>query len=206
MTLVLIGGGGHCSSCVEVIRGAGLAIAGVLSPEPVPELCGLPRLGDDSWIDGAEARAASYLVTVGQVGVAPLRARLFAGLRDRGLRLATVVAPSATVSARARVGAGSIVMSRAVVNVGAEVGENCIVNTGAIVEHDARIGDHCHVSTGAVVNGGAEIGAGCMIGSGAIVLQGVRVAAGTLVGAGAVVTANIDQPGTWVGVPARRVK
>jgi len=37
------------------------------------------------------------------------------------------------------------------------------------------------------------------------VLQGVKIAANVAVGAGAVVTSNIDAPGTWVGVPARRM-
>lgn len=206
MNLVLVGGGGHCSSCIEVIRTAGISPSGILAPEPVPQLCGLPRLGDDSWLDTEPARGMRFLVTVGQVSISTVRARLFAALRARGLDVATVVAPSANVSRQAEVGAGSIVMLRAVVNVGATVGENCIVNTGAIVEHDAAIGDHCHLSTGAIVNGGAVIGTGCMIGSGAIVLQGIQITAGTLVGAGAVVTANITEPGTWVGVPARKVK
>lgn len=206
MNLVLLGGGGHCTSCIEVIRTAGMVAAGVLVPEPAPQSCGVPRLGDDSWLDTPDARAVRFLVTVGQVAVSPVRERLFAALRARGLALATVLAPSALVSTDAQVGAGSIVMLRAVVNAGAAVGENCIINTGAIVEHDAQIGDHCHLSTGAIVNGGCVIGAGSMIGSGAIVLQGVRIAAGTLVGAGAVVTANITEPGTWVGVPARKVK
>lgn len=206
MNLVLVGGGGHCTSCIEVIRTAGIVASGVLAPEPVARLCGLPRLGDDTWIDTTDARAVRFLITVGQVSVSSTRARLFDGLRTRRLALATVVAESASVSAAARVGDGSIVMLRAVVNAGATVGENSIINTGAIIEHDALIGDHCHISTGAIVNGGAAIGAGCMIGSGAIVLQGVQIAAGTLVGAGAVVTANITEPGTWVGAPARKVK
>jgi sugar O-acyltransferase (sialic acid O-acetyltransferase NeuD family) len=206
MKLVLLGGGGHCASCIDVIRSAGLAAAGFLSPEPVAEFYGLPRLGSDDWIDSADARQAHFLVTVGQTGVSPLRARLFEALVERGLQVATIVAGNASVSESALIGKACIVMQRAVVNAKAVLGKNCIVNTGAIVEHDVVIGDHCHISTAAVVNGAARIGDGCMIGSGAVVLQGVSIAAGTVVGAGAVVTADIVEQGTWVGVPAKRVK
>jgi sugar O-acyltransferase (sialic acid O-acetyltransferase NeuD family) len=206
MRLVLIGAGGHCKSCIAAIRSIDLEPFGVLSPEPVSEVCGLPWLGDDSWLDSEEARDACFLITVGQIVVSPLRRQLFTALRARGLKAASIVAVSAEVATTARIGAGSIVLHRAVVNACATVDENCIINTGAIVEHDASIGAHCHISTGAIVNGGADVGAGCMIGSGAIIVQGVRIAAGTVVGAGAVVTANIEQPGTWVGVPARRMK
>lgn len=205
MNLVLIGGGGHCTSCIEVIEVAGLALAGVLDPEPAEQVCGVQRLGDDSWLDSEGARDVAFLVTVGQVAVAPLRARLYAALVVRGLRVATVVAPSALVSRRAVIGEGSVVMQRAVINADATVGRNCIINTGALVEHHAQVGDHCHISTGAIVNGGARVGDGCMVGSGAVLLHGVSIVAGCTIGAGAVVTAPITEPGTWVGVPARRL-
>lgn len=206
MRLALLGGGGHCRSCIEVIRSAGLEIAGILTPDLDSGVPDCPRLGDDGWLDTPGATALHYLVAVGQVGVSPLRSRLFARLRERGLRLATVQAATAVVSGHASIGAGSIVMHQAVVNFGAVVGENCIVNTAAIVEHDAIVGEHCHIATRAVVNGGARIGAGTMIGSAAVVLQGVSIAPGVVVGAGAVVTRNIDTPGTWVGMPARRLE
>ena len=50
-----------------------------------------------------------------------------------------------------------------------------------------------------------DIGPGVLVGAGAVVLPGRSVAAGAVVGAGAVVRDNIDSPGTWVGVPARRM-
>ena len=204
MNIVLLGGGGHCRSCIDAIRSTGRQIAGVVDPGSIPMLAGVPRLGDDAWLDTVEARNFCYLVTVGQVTLSPVRRKLFALLRSKNLEIAAIAARTSIVSDEAILGAGTIVLHRAVVNAGAAIGENCIINTGAIVEHDARIGDHCHISTGAIVNGGAETGAGCVIGSGAVVLQGVRIAADVMIGAGAVVTRNIDATGTWVGVPARR--
>jgi len=204
MKLALVGGGGHCRSCIDVARSAGLPLGGIVDPAPEAQMLGLPRLGDDAWLETPEARAFQYLVTVGQIDASVVRRRLFDRLREKKLDCATMIAASAIVSTEAALGAGTIVMHRAVVNAGAVVGVNCIVNTGAIIEHDARIGDHCHVSTGATVNGGATVGEGCMIGSGAIVLQGITIAAGVVVGAGAVITKNIGEAGTWIGVPARK--
>ena len=203
MKLALVGGGGHCRSCIDVVRSAGLPVGGIVDPAAETQILGLPRLGDDAWLDTPDARAFRYLVTVGQIDAPVVRRRLFDRLREKKLECATVIAASAIVSKEAALGAGTIVMHRVVVNAGAMIGENCIVNTGAIVEHDAQIGDHCHVSTGAIVNGGASIGEGCMIGSGAIVLQGIAIAAGAVVGAGAVVTRDIGTAGTWTGIPAR---
>jgi sugar O-acyltransferase (sialic acid O-acetyltransferase NeuD family) len=203
MKLVLLGGGGHCISCVEVLRSSGIAIEGVVDPRGAPE--GLKGLGDDRWLNTPEAKQARFLVTVGQVGVSAKRRELFEAVRSKGLPLATVRAHTAVIAASAFVGEGSIVMHGAVVNADARIGLNCIVNTGAIVEHGAVVADHCHVAPGAILSGEVRIGEGSMIGTGAVVLQGVNVGPGVMVGAGAVVTRSITESGTWAGVPARRI-
>lgn len=204
MKIVMLGGGGHCRSCLDVIRDAGMEIAGIVAPAPAPEIAGVPWLGEDTWITQPEASRFRYLVAVGQINNSNLRKKLFLSLQSCNLDCATVVSRRAVASPNSSIGKGCIVMHRAVVNSGAKIGENCIVNTGAIIEHDSQISSHCHISTGAIINGSAHVGEGCMIGSGAILLQGVKVAANSVVGAGAVVTKDIDTPGTWLGIPARR--
>jgi acetyltransferase-like isoleucine patch superfamily enzyme len=42
------------------------------------------------------------------------------------------------------------------------------------------------------------------IGAGAALRNGVRIASDVVIGAGAAVVGNIDEPGTYIGVPARR--
>jgi sugar O-acyltransferase (sialic acid O-acetyltransferase NeuD family) len=204
MKLVLLGGGGHCGSCADVIRSAGMHIVGVLDPEAGSAPPGTSWLGDDSWLDSPQGQGLDFLVTVGQIGVSPVRRKLFEMLRSGGHRLATIFSAHAVVSGSAQIGAGTVIMHRAVVNNDARVGENCIVNTGAIVDHGCVVGAHCHISTGAILNGEVRVGSGTMIGSGAVVLQGVSIGSDVTIGAGAVVTHDIDSPGLWVGMPARR--
>lgn len=38
------------------------------------------------------------------------------------------------------------------------------------------------------------------------IIQGIKVAAETVIGAGAVVVKDIEEKGTWVGSPAKRIK
>lgn len=203
MKLVLVGGGGHCASCLDVIAATGREVEGVVDPQGLAP-GGLRCLGSDEWLDSEAAAGFEFLVTLGQTRGAAVRRGLFERLRARGRRFATVVSPHALVAPGAFIGQGSIVMHRAVVNAAARVGDNCIVNTAALVEHHAVVGDHCHVATGAILNGAVRVGEGCLVGSGAIVLQGVAIAAHGIVGAGAVVSADIEHAGTWIGVPARR--
>lgn len=208
-SLVLLGGGGHCRSCIEAIESEGrFSIHGVLGrPEEAGSECsGYRFIGTDADIPALAAAGHRFLITVGQIESAEPRARLAAHLDSQGAELATVMASTARVSGRAKLGRGTVILHGAMVNAGAMLGDNCIVNTGAIVEHDAVIGSVCHVSTGALVNGGARIGDRCFLGSGCVVSNHVEIAADCVIGAGAVVTRSIDAPGTYAGSPARKLR
>jgi sugar O-acyltransferase (sialic acid O-acetyltransferase NeuD family) len=187
--LVLVGGGGHCRSCIDVVEATGdWRIAAILDvPDHVDErVLGYAIAGTDAEIDRYAADGAAFLVTVGQIKSTDRRVMLYEKIRAAGGRLPTIVSPHAYVSRHGTLGEGTIVMHRAVVNAGAIVGDNVIINTMALVEHDARVGNHCHVSTAAIVNGEAIIGARSFVGSNAIVHQRARVSEGAVVPAGAV--------------------
>lgn len=203
--LILIGGGGHCRSVIEGAESAGIEIAGVLDlPGLVGTgICGYPVTGTDDDL-ARYAGECDFIITVGQIKDASVRRRLAEKVSGAGGRLGKVIASSATVSPHAVTGDGTVILHHASVNAGARVGRNCIVNTSSNIEHDVVIGDNVHISTGAMVNGGAEIGEGCFIGSGAVICQGVRICPGCVIGAGCVVTGDITEPGTYVGVPARK--
>jgi acetyltransferase-like isoleucine patch superfamily enzyme len=49
-----------------------------------------------------------------------------------------------------------------------------------------------------------EIGEGTWIGAGSTISNNVTICPGCVIGAGAVVVKDIDIPGTYIGVPARR--
>jgi len=191
--LLLVGGGGHCRSCIDVIESERrFRVAGIVDAIKCgTEILGYPVLGSDADLGRLLADCPEALVTVGQIKSPGTRRRLFAMLKDLGARLPVVVSPGAHVSRHARIGEGTIIMHGAVVNAAAAIGANCIVNSMALVEHDATIGEHCHVATGALVNGGVVIGAGTFVGSGAVIREGARIGAGVIIGAGVVVLNDV---------------
>lgn len=206
--LVLIGGGGHARSCLEVATAAGLPVAGYVAPLPdvASDALGMTWLGADEWLNTIAHQNANFvfLVAVGQMRTAQLREQLFSLLRQLHLPIKTLIAHSAIVSEYAQIGSGCAVMHSAIVNAGVEIGENCIINSQALVEHDCQILSHCHVATGARLNGGVKLGKGVLVGSGAVILPGVEIADGVMVGAGSLVTRAITRPNTiWYGQPAR---
>ena len=120
-------------------------------------------------------------------------------------RLVTIQHYSAVISPFSQIGAGCFIAATAVIAAGASLGLGVIVNHGTVVDHDVQIGSFCHIAPSATLGGAVIVGNRVMIGSAAVVLPSVRITDEVTVGAGAVVTADITQPGTYAGVPARRI-
>lgn len=205
--LILIGGGGHCKSVIDVAESAGYTILGVLDRSiPVGEtVLGYKVLGNDDLV-APLIEVAEFLVTVGQIKSSDIRIRLNKMVKDAGGKLATVIASSAHVSRHAVLGEGTVVMHQAVVNAGAHIGTGCIINTFANIEHDVMIGDFCHVSTGAMINGEAQIGNNTFVGSQSVVNQCVKVCDNAVIASGSVVNKDINEPRLYAGNPAKLKK
>jgi len=192
--LLLIGGGGHCRSCVDVIEASqNYVVAGVVDREAQEgaTVLSYPVLGNDDDLPQLLKKYPAALITVGQIKSATNRIRLFERLRTLGAELPCVISSHAHVSRHALVAAGSVVMHGSILNSSSSVGENCIINSQALIEHDCVVEAHCHISTGVKLNGGVYVESGCFIGSGAIVREGVRIGANSLIQAGSVVLSDV---------------
>lgn len=192
--LLLIGGGGHCKACIDVIEATGaFQIAGIVQPQADgrESVLDYSILGSDEDLPALLAQTPQAIVTVGQIKSPEARIRLFDLLKTHGAALVVIKSPSAYCSRHATLGEGTILMHGCLVNANARIGANCIINSQALIEHDVEIADHCHIATGARVNGGVRIGTGCFIGSGAILRQGITIGDGAVIGAGQVVLRDI---------------
>jgi sugar O-acyltransferase (sialic acid O-acetyltransferase NeuD family) len=202
--IILVGGGGHCRACIDVIEAGGkLEVAGIVDVEEKigQRVSGHETIACDEDLSKLAKEYEYFLVTLGQIKSADKRMDRFEYLKNLGAKFPVVVSSSAYVSKTASVGEGTIVMHRAVVNANATVGKNCIVNTGATVEHDTRIGDHCHISTGSIINGGCSIGEKSFVGSNSVIANNIDIAEGTIIGAGSVVVSSVNESGVYAGNP-----
>ncbi len=201
--IILVGGGGHCRSCIEVIEQQGVyRIAGVLDLPDLrgTEVLGYPVIGCDEDIPGLiKAGRRIFLITLGQIKSAVRRQALFDLIKESGGELPTIISPMAHVSRFATVDVGTIILHGALINAGASIGRNCIINSKALVEHDVRIGDHCHISTACVLNGGVRVGEGSFVGSNAVTLQDVEIGRNSVVGAGVLVRQSLPDDSLFVG-------
>ena len=176
--ILLIGGGGHCKSVIDVIEQEGrFEIAGIIDKKELvgQDVLGYKILGSDDTLKDLHQHYNYALITVGQIESPEIRIKLFEMLKALGYELPAIISPFAYVSKYAKIGEGTVIMHHALVNTNASVGQNCIINTKALIEHDAIIEEHCHISTGAVVNGGVHVKTSTFYGSNATSKEYVQV-------------------------------
>jgi len=193
--IILIGGGGHCKSCIDVIEQAGIfRIVGIVDmPEKLHQnILGYEIIATDDDLPRLVNEYENFLITLGQIKSPKKRIRLFQTLKELGAKLPVIISPLAYVSKHAEIGDGTIIMHHALINAGAKIGSNCIINTKALIEHDAIIGDHCHIATGAIINGGVRFGSGTFFGSNAVCKEYIEIGKNAVIGCGAKIIKNIS--------------
>ncbi|MCC8145751.1 MAG: acetyltransferase [Bacteroidales bacterium] len=205
--LILVGGGGHCKSVIDVAEKADYSIVGILDlAENVGKsILGYKVIGTDDDIP-KYVNDALFLVTVGQIKNSSLRIKIHREIEKAGGVLATVISPTAQISKYASLGEGTVVMHKAVINVDTKIGRGCIINTFSNIEHDVSIGNYTHISTGAMINGDCRIGNSVFIGSQSVVSNGIFIVDESIVSAGAFVNKNIEIPGIYLGNPIQKIK
>ena len=168
--IVLVGGGGHCKSVIDVIEQENkYKIVGIIDIEENigNSVLGYKIIGCDSDLKTLFKTCKNAVVTVGQIGSNDLRVTLFEKLENIGYNLPIIISPLAYLSKHAKLQKGTVVMHNALINANTTIGKNCIINTNALIEHDCTIGDNCHIATAAVVNGGVIIKNNTFFGSNA---------------------------------------
>jgi len=206
---VLIGGGGHASVVLAVVRSMKqFDVIGYTDLVDRGLIFDVPYLGADEVLrDLYQRKGVTYaLMGLGQVTLDQKRRGVLERVESIGYISPPVVAHSAVIQEGVEIGNGTVVFEGVVVNTSSVIGRGVILNTRCLVDHDCVIGDFTHIAPGATISGGVRIGADSIVGAGATIIHGRRVASRSYIGAGAVVVRDIVEPGVYAGVPARKLR
>lgn len=118
----------------------------------------------------------------------------------------TAIHPTAIIGMQVQIEKGTVIMANTCINPNTKIGKHCIINTGAIVEHDNIIDDYVHISPNATLCGLVKVGMYTHIGASSTIRNCASVTNNCIIGAGGVVVKDIEESGTYVGVPAKKVK
>lgn len=200
--IILIGGGGHCKACIDVIETEGrFKIAGIIDIEKKlhQKVLDYEIMASDEDLPSLAKNYKNFFITIGQIKSPNLRVDKFRQLKKLNVNMPVIVSPRAVVSKYAKIDEGTIIMHNALVNTNVVIGKNCIVNSGALIEHDVTIGDHCHISTGTIINGECIIGEMTFIGSNTVINNSLHIVENTTIGSGSIVISTIKNSGTYIG-------
>jgi sugar O-acyltransferase (sialic acid O-acetyltransferase NeuD family) len=186
--IVLLGGGGHCHSVIDVIEQENkYQIIGIVDKKEFigTDVLGYKIIANDDDLEEIYKTCKNAIITIGQIESNHVRVKLFNRLKEIGFNLPIIISPIAYVSKHSFIDEGTIVMHHALINTNVKIGKNCIINSKALIEHDVIIEDNCHISTASVINGAVLVKANTFFGSNATSKQSVEISgfikAGSLV-------------------------
>lgn len=134
------------------------------------------------------------------------RGNLFGVLKKMGLKVVSLIHPTAVVSQNSKIGDGCFIGPRAIINNGVVIGDASIINSGAIVEHDNKIGFAVHLASGTSTAGRVQVDDFSFVGTGATVLPDIHIGSGAMVGAGATVVRDVSSKETVIGYAGKKFK
>jgi len=203
-TLIIIGAGGHGKVVADIAeKTQQWEKIYFLDDNPSIQSVGKYRVVGVAADIKKHEKNAQFFVAIGNNII---RQEVQSKLENQGFTAATLIHPNSIIASDVEIGSGSAIMAGAIINSSARIGKGCIINTASSVDHDCVIEDYVHISPGAHLAGNVHVGTRSWLGLGSLIINNLCICSDCTVGAGAVIIQNIDEPGTYVGVPARKVK
>jgi sugar O-acyltransferase (sialic acid O-acetyltransferase NeuD family) len=206
--LLLIGGGGHCSTVIESLQDGIYEKIGIIDKiENIGKLLSnVPFVGCDNDLEILSKDYGSAFISLGGISDWKKREYLAQQAERCKYSIPSIIHPMSVVSKTADISKGVLLGAMCVINAHTKIGEMCILNTGCIVEHDCVVEAYVHVSPGAILCGGVRVGKGSHIGAGSVVKEGVSIGENTLIGIGSVVTRDIPSNAVAYGNPCKVIR
>ena len=118
----------------------------------------------------------------------------------------TYVSNKSLVSPTAKVLNGSFIQSYCYLGNNCKIGECCKINVRSNIHHDSEVGSFTDMAPNSTVLGNSKIGKKCYLGAGSIIREKILVTDNVMTGINSAVVEDITKPGTYVGVPAKKIK
>lgn len=139
------------------------------------------------------------------VGNAQIRKKIIDKLANGSIRFATLIDPSVILSKRVSIGEGTIICAGTIMTVDISIGNHVIINLDCTLGHDDVIEDYVTIYPSVNVSGNVSVGKCVELGTGTQIIQGKVIVPDTIIGAGAIVVKDIQEKGTYVGCPTKKI-
>ncbi len=104
------------------------------------------------------------------------------------------------------IGEGSFIGAYSILTTNIKIGKHAILNRGNHIGHDSKIGDYFSAMPGAIVSGNVTIHDSVYLGNNATIKEKLSIHSQSIIGSNAAVVKSISSPGTYVGVPVKKLE
>jgi len=206
---VIFGSSGHAKEVNQLVK--------ICREDKIDFFVGVDKIGEI--IDGIEIisedrffgmTAESINNIFLGIGSPVLRSNIYNKLKARGFddsKFPSLVHPSSVfdvVKDKINMGIGSIIARGCILTTEVNIGNFVHVNINSTISHESDISDFVTISPGCCICGNVKIGAFSFLGAGATIIDRISVCNNVVIGAGTVVIRDIDDSGTYWGVPAKK--
>jgi sugar O-acyltransferase (sialic acid O-acetyltransferase NeuD family) len=117
----------------------------------------------------------------------------------------TWVHPTAIIGDSVDIGEGSFIGAYSILTTNIKIGKHTILNRGNHIGHDCEIGNYFSMMPGSIVSGNVKIYDCVYMGTNSSIREKLNVHSLSTIGMGSVVVSNINETGTYIGVPAKKL-
>jgi sugar O-acyltransferase (sialic acid O-acetyltransferase NeuD family) len=104
------------------------------------------------------------------------------------------------------IGEGSIICAGTIITTNVKLGKHTHLNLQTTIGHDCEIGNYFTTAPGAKISGNCKIYSCVYVGTNASIKEKLSIHSFTTIGSNAAVVKNIEESGTYVGVPTKKIK
>jgi sugar O-acyltransferase (sialic acid O-acetyltransferase NeuD family) len=112
--------------------------------------------------------------------------------------------PSVLIMGDVKIDEGSFIGANSILTTNIKIGKHSILNRGNQIGHDSIIGDYFSAMPGAIVSGNVTIGNRVYLGTNSSVIEKTRLTDDVTIGSNGTIVSDINESGTYVGVPVKR--
>jgi sugar O-acyltransferase (sialic acid O-acetyltransferase NeuD family) len=169
----------------------------------------LPCFVDDEYVTSetlplSEFNPKKYKVMVA-LGDSKKRVDMVSKL-PKNTKYFSFIHPTALLMENVTVGKGSFVGANSILTTNIKIGSHALINRGNQIGHDSEIGDYFSMMPGSIVSGNVRIYDCVYMGNNSCIKERLSVHSLSTIGMGAMVVNHINDSGTYVGIPAKKIK
>jgi sugar O-acyltransferase (sialic acid O-acetyltransferase NeuD family) len=124
----------------------------------------------------------------------------------KGIQFFNFIHPTALIMDNVEISEGSFIGAYSILTTNIKIGKHAILNRGNHIGHDCEIGDYFSAMPGSIVSGNVKIFDCVYMGNNSSIREKLSIHSLSTIGMNSAVVKHIEEPGIYVGCPAKMIK